>query len=1002
MSLVSSVFKQIGGIEKIFEFQRKTKDMSFPFGGFKKPKKQRKGRYSKAMRSFEKEMDYDEGDPDHYRKNLELHEDPEAQAQFEKAWEKSFGKNEESLSKQNLTILALGQSHMDIAWLWRLYQIVNKSRITHGKAAWHVLNMPEYSFTYSQPVMLDWLRKDDPKTFDQIKEAVKTGRFELEGGTYVETDGKIPMGESWCRSRLYGQNWYMENFGKTAEIEWLPDSFGYNNNIPQFASKSGAKYFYTQKITGNFPPDEFPFAHFKWKSPDGSELIAYNNNFTLRPLERWHLFSHTRRILKPGENLVCNYFSNEPKKSPKLDDIWEIVALVYGTGDGGHGPTSHEIQQMKYYIEKGYIDSFTTAREYFNRYDEIEDRLPVWEGAELFYNLHRGTLTTQALMKKMNRFFEWTLTGLETMHTFLSTANPSDLKLKGARSIHDTLHWLWKDTLLMQFHDILPGSSIPEVYDDCYDIWQEDLDNLNEIENAVFQHVENVIGPQQRENDNTDDNGYIVTLLNATDFQGFTFIEVSISNEELIQKLKEGYKPVISRADGEKKYCQYVEKDETKEKLINRPDRLLFCADIPSWGVKEFLLKIREKREEGRQSELTSPEIDVTETDEAWTFQTPKSYIEISKSDGLIVDYRDRVLDEKIFSEPSNRLRVFRDWFLVEQAWNIGPGYREMPFEADDDEILIKKVSLVETGPVRWTVETQILLPESETIMVQKTLIYPELRGVYFEIYADWKQKDAIVKNEFSLNSQADRCIAEGPYTTEIMTCDPDEKNHLEAQRWEACHHTWFAMPSEDDDWGISIINNSKYGFDMRKNVFGLTVIRGPKYPDATGYAAHERLNRIDDELPTHADQEEHIVEFAVTPYEGSWHHADFKKYAHYYNRRAFSRISKASDRLLHSTSLAPVIVDANNLEIVAAKMPEYMNNDEKEIVLRIIETGRKETEADVVINEKSNVIDVEVLNLLERKIENEIQIKRNEKRITSFRLKWNPHEIHTIRLVLG
>ncbi|MBD3351780.1 MAG: hypothetical protein GF364_09875 [Candidatus Lokiarchaeota archaeon] len=935
-------------------------------------------------------------------------DDLEFQKHLDEEWENVISEKKNLWDKHNLRIWALGQSHMDIAWLWRMYQIINKSRITHGKAAWHVKRLPNFSFTYSQPVILDWLRQEEPEMFEKIKEAVETGRFELQGGTYVETDGKIPMGESWCRSRLYGQRWYLKHFNKIAEIEWLPDSFGYNNNIPQFASKSGARYFYTQKITGNFPPDEFPFAHFIWKSPDGSELICYSNNFRFRPLERWHLFGHTRRILKPGEKLECNYFDEDPKSSDKLDDnsVYPEVCLVYGTGDGGHGPTSPEVHQMRYYIRKKYIHGFTTAIDYFKKYEEIKERLPVWNKAELFYNLHRGTLTTQGLVKRMNRYFEWTLTGLETMFAIVDfiqcditeTTEDSeasqDFKDSEQPNTHEILHWLWKDTLLLQFHDILPGSSIPEVYDDCYDIWIDNLEKIKNIKAKLFNKVMSLQKPDSERNTSMD---YAATLINPNSYCGKTFVEIDIDKVEDLDLVRNSKTIAVTEEDGTICLAQFIDGRTYDECLLNTTPSILYCGKVDPWSAKSVALTFTG----GELKDQTTSFLH--ENDRNYIFESDHSKIAISKVTGLITEYIDKDLDVNVISKPSNRIEVFRDWFPTEPAWNIGAGYRHMPFTKNDDEIRLKDVRITEQGPVRWCIEVVHVLPESQSEIIQRIFLYSELRGIYFEVYINWKQKDAIVKNHFSFATKSAQIIAEGPYTTEIMTADPDKKFHLEKQRWECCGHTWVAFPNQDNSWGVAVINDSKYGFDVIKDTIGMTLVRGPEYPNPSGYPVEERKKFNKEGPPTHTDQEEHIIQYAIVPFSTKWQYSGFQKYAHYFNRRIISRITNGIENpIISKSDLMGIKVSPSNLEFVSGKKFEEFPERSNEIIIRITENGRRKTQGGIIFPEKLKINDIDFVDLLERPWnERKVTIERNKDGyVKSVSCIWGPHEILSLKLI--
>ena len=982
--------------------------MSFPFGGFKSPQKRKKGRYSGADRDFLAEMQYDEGDPDPYRDRLSMAEDPEARARYEKCWQNNVSVKKDLYKDLDLQVYALGQSHMDIAWLWRLYQIVNKSKITFTKAAFHVKHLSEFKFTFSQPLMLEWLRLADPDAFEEVKEAIATGRFELQGGMWVECDAKVPSGESFCRQRLYGQRYYQKHFGKMAEIEWLPDSFGYNNNIPQFANKSGCRYFYTQKISGNWPPHAFPFVHFKWRSPDGSEVITYSNNFQFRPLTRWNLFSKHRKLVKPGEELMCDYSHPDPIEDPKMGDIWPVITIMYGQGDGGHGPTSEEVHRMRYFIEKGYVKGFLSAKEYFTMYEEIADRLPVWNGAELFYNLHRGTLTTQGLMKRMNRVFEGNLTALQSIYAYTRFARGESIPVKEAEEFER----LWKDVLLLQFHDILPGSSVSEIYDDCYDMWLEMRQDVRNLQTNLI----DLIGGGKPETVAILSDDTIIMVTNGSDFTGFAPIEVDIEAGQIPENLN----PWVEDQRGNLIPIQIVAPLDFDDILLRRPTRVVFNVQIEAWSTITFKFTTKSL------SADEATKLQFKESPTSFRFETASSVIEISRETGGITSYVDKRLGksgEEIFQAPGNIPFVFQDWSYNEPAWNLGPGYRKMPF--DEEEIALRSVTVIEKGPVRWAVEVQTELLETGTILIGRTYIYNEMPGLFFEMQTDWHHTDALVKTQFTFTTEADTVVAEGPYTSEISTADPTKKHHLEAERWEACAHTWVAFPgatdkvretspvqviqtvsSEKDNlWGVMYLNDCKYGFDVIGSQLGITVVRGPKYPPATGYVSEERKGRQDAGPPEYADQGEHFLRYAIIPYQGSWHSNPWIKFAHYYNHRAFAELVKIEPSRKSTADAMPMISvvaseGTNNLEIAAMKAPEDLPDSESALILRVVETGRLITEGTLNIPKELAVVDIQLVDLLERPITKPpLRIQKDGNVVVGCTLHWNPHEIHTLLL---
>ncbi len=944
--------------------------MSFPFGAFKDPTKHAKGKYSGADRDPVAEMAYDEGDGDiPYKKHAKMLDDPAAVDKFDHCWDDRITKHKALYEKDGIRLWAIAQSHIDIAWLWRLYQTVNKAKITQGKAAYHVLAHPEFKFTFSQPVMLEWLEQVYPETFEKVKKAVTTGRFDLQGGDYVESDAKMPSGESFCRQRLLGQRYYLEKFGKAAEVGWLPDSFGYSNNIPQFLAKSGCKYFYTQKISGNWPPEAFPFIHFRWRAPDGSEVVAYDNNFQFRPIVRWPAFGKYRRLCKPGETLTCNYTHPDPASDPALGDVYPEVGIMFGTGDGGHGPTCEEVHRMRHYVKTGRVKGFLTAKEYFAMYEDVRDRLPTWDAADLYYNLHRGTLTTQGIVKRMNRFFEWRLAGLES----LLAAN-GFINSQGEPGIHQRLAKAWKKVLLLQFHDILPGSSIPEVYDDCYDIWTENLREALDLQALLP-------GFDEEPPITVDKNASIVAA-NPSAYKGRVVAEVALPKGAT----SPGPFSLVD-ASGGSVPCQVVPAEGFDEPLLDRPARAIACIDVEPWSVQGWRT---------RGGIADAPKATIEETMDAIAITTSFSRVVVSKKSGAIESYHDKSIGKDVLAGPST-IKLYRDWFSIERAWNMSPGYKECPFEADEFAFVQAKV--IERGPVRVAVEVEYAVPESKSIFRQRIHVYPAMPGLFFELAIDWRQKEAVAKQYFPLASGPDRVIAEGPYTTEIYVADPAKRTHLDAQRWECCMQTWMACPSPDDSWGVAVANDGKYGFDANKGTVGISLIRGPDYPGASGYAAQERMVRTDGGPPTHTDQGKHLVRYAVWPYAGPWRAAGFQKRAHQFNSPAICQFRRGSVGKLLSAEESITTLSAN-LEISAMKRPEDAPRSSKAIILRVVEQGRVKTHGKLVFSRDLRVTDVKLVDLVERGApDRALDITRKDGVVTACSCDWNPHEVLTFKV---
>ncbi len=345
---------------------------------------------------------------------------------------------------------------------------------------------------------------------------------------------------------------------------------------------------------------------------------------------------------------------------------------------------------------------------------------------------------------------------------------------------------------------------------------------------------------------------------------------------------------------------------------------------------------------------------------------------------------------------------------MIEPAWKLGAGYKEMPF--DEDEIEIVGVSIIEEGPLRFSIERLVKLVESESMIIQKINIYKDIPGIFFELLIDWKHTEALLKNYFTFTTQNDIVVSEGPYTSEIYTADPSKRLTLDGQRWESACHTWVAIPDKSNEWGVAYINDSKYGFDVENSTIGITVVRGPKCPDPSGnsYIAEERKGRPQDEIVTYADLEEHYIKYALIPFKGTWQKAGFSKFAHNFNTQPISTIITGLKESLDVNSDQEVIKiasesgDKYNFEIAAMKTPESEPDSSEKIILRLIENGREESTAVLTIPKSYAVKKVELVDILERSMDDESvlqSIKKDGNYIVECKLLFQSHDIHTILL---
>ncbi|CAG7731917.1 unnamed protein product, partial [Allacma fusca] len=353
------------------------------------------------------------------------------------------------------TLVTMGHCHIDTAWLWPYEETIRKIARSWISQIGLMREYPEFVFTCSSAQQYEWLKEYYPDVFQQVKQFVAQGRFIPVGGTWVENDGNIPSGEAFMRQFFYGQRYFQQEFDWTCKEFWLPDTFGYSAQIPQMLQHVGITRFLTQKMSWNLV-NKFPNHNFWWEGIDGSEVLvhfppgdSYNMNATVSEL----LYS----------------VNNSQDKGRANTGVY-----LYGVGDGGGGPTRLMIERQKRVQDVDGMPKlvFETPDYFFKQLERESSKFSKWVG-ELYLELHNGTYTSQAKIKWFNRKSEFFLREVEHLTTTALVTG----KITGAQYSADKerVDRCWKNVLLNQFHDILPGSSIElanqvawKVYEDTW------------------------------------------------------------------------------------------------------------------------------------------------------------------------------------------------------------------------------------------------------------------------------------------------------------------------------------------------------------------------------------------------------------------------------------------------------------------------------------------------------------------------------------------------------
>ena len=335
----------------------------------------------------------------------------------------------------SIHVTAIGHAHIDTAWLWPFRETVRKVGRTWSSQIGLIERYPGFKFGASQAQLYKFCKETYPLLYAKIKKAVAAGDWELQGGMWVEADCNIPSGESLIRQFLTGMHFFKEEFGQTPRNLWIPDVFGYSGNLPQIMKICGISFFLTQKLSWN-RYNKFPHNTFVWEGIDGSRVVTH-----FPPEDTYN------------SNLLPDLLTRHETNNRDAGIVNEAISL-FGIGDGGGGPKEEHIEHgLRTHALNGCPQvSFGFSQDAFDRIEKLKDDLDIWVG-ELYFEMHRGTYTTQAQQKRLNRRGEEALRLAEMLCAAAKGAYP-----------HEEFTKLWQDLCLCQFHDVIPGSSIGRVY----------------------------------------------------------------------------------------------------------------------------------------------------------------------------------------------------------------------------------------------------------------------------------------------------------------------------------------------------------------------------------------------------------------------------------------------------------------------------------------------------------------------------------------------------------
>ncbi len=732
-------------------------------------------------------------------------------------------------SDQDVKCICIGHTHIDVAWLWTLDQTREKVVRSFSTVVALMKQYPEYKFMSSQAQLYKYLKEEAPDVYEDVKQLIKEGRWEVEGAMWVEADCNLTSGESLVRQVLFGKRFFNKEFGVDSKVLWLPDVFGYSAALPQILRKSGVDKFVTSKISWN-ETNMMPYDTFMWRGIDSTEIFTHfltaqhcDKNNTVNRNTTYNAMLEPNQVKGCWNRYQQKHINNE-------------VIITFGHGDGGGGPTQGHLENYDR-LKHGMPGLPQTVSEFAGDYlervkqrTENNPKMPHWAG-ELYLEFHRGTYTSNACNKRYNRkceiLYQNTELFSEINRLYNKKAYPQEKINEG-----------WECILLNQFHDIIPGSSIYQVYEESTRQYE-----------AISKAGRDMLGSAQAD----------IAANIATDGGIAVFNPLSFTNSGVVD------------VDGEK----------------------IYVTDIPAKGWKVV---------KGNES---SGEVAVSDK------KLENAYFIVEFADDYTIS---RIFDKRVgrevlkAGERANVIEAFEDFPREYDAWEISVYYKEKKYEIND-------VSAVEMLDEDVRKGFKITRKFYDSVIEQKVWLYADIDKIDFDTTAEWYQEHILVKAAFPVDINADKA------TYEIQFGSVERPTHTntswDAAKFEVCAHK-FADISECD-YGVSILNDCKYGHGIHDGVIKLTLLKCATHPSPK------------------ADKGHHEFVYSLRPHAGTYTQAGTVQLAYDLNNPMSAvKLGKQEGTLPESYSF--VSVSDENIVIDTVKKAE----DTDETVIRMYESWNK------------------------------------------------------------
>ncbi|MDZ7290718.1 MAG: glycosyl hydrolase-related protein [candidate division KSB1 bacterium] len=703
-------------------------------------------------------------------------------------------------------VTLVGTSHIDISWLWRYPETIDLCHATFAQAIRNIEKYPDFYFSHDQAMAYWWMEQDDPALFESIQKAVRDGRWEIVGGTWVESDLNMPSGESLARQFLYGKRYFKEKFGVDVKTGWMPAAFGHPRSLPQILKKSGmSSYLF-------FRPWE-TMRLFEWEGPDGSCVLSY------RPPD-WFNSRLTKEVRR---------HSYQAKK----EFNWPHALRLFGIGDQSGGPTGYDIRMAEDLAYRPTTPTVRMARAegFFQELIKHPPALSIHR--DEINSVFPGAWTSQALHKWNNRRSEMLLPAAEA---FSLLAQPY-----GMTYAHVDFTTQWRHVLFNQFYSILAGAGVATNYEHSQRLYRETLETAKAALDKSMTRIETAINSLSK-----NPNEIPVVVYNALSWSRTDVVEVEVTvpfeqqtakskeqkakaksqkkrNRDLGEAPEVRLTPYFRDAGGKKLLMQILQQDSTAQGMHYR---LLFLPEeVPAFGYKVYWLEWST----AEPTLATRARVDV----DSLTMSNSYYSIKIDSASGGLQHLVDSQQNREWMATKPGGLEILGERGGEMSALNIDyDGTREHLHLAEHPQVL-------ETGPLRARLLTRYQYGNSQ--ITQEYVIYATLPRVEMRYHVNWLERNKTLKVVYPFQLFDGRATAEIPFAAIER---PTNGQEFSMQKW---------MDLSNEQFGVTLVNDSKYGADVQDGVVRMTALRSPDAPDPK------------------ADEGEHHFTFAITPHSGDW-----------------------------------------------------------------------------------------------------------------------------------